>query len=390
MGGSPDIAGRISNEADPGLRPTKFARQFDAAAKNVFPFFPLIAERTEVEELPQASPLQLKPADAFQVPGHHADQLAAMMQSFQQSANRGTGLHFHTLGIAFHFRAHQLERGRQASFKIGWNFAVIFQSRPQDTDIGVAVYRHRIDTPLASVDLAQGRVEGLVMYASVRIHQRAVDVEQVRVEIPPVEVGIGHRNSVYRTDKSDSPCPDVQKTQRLHKGSKLIRKEFDKTIGCRAGRGIDKSSRGAENMTRIFMLISSLLLVAALAGAQDTPGSGAKLGGRELPPRSAAESTNPQSTVIRGCLTGSPGNFTLTDQNGMQYKLMGSDNLLQSKVGHEIEITGVENQAGGPAQQSAAPAPNGVQVSDVRDVAGSCRLGHEGNSQPPTQVPPDK
>ena len=121
-------------------------------------------------------------------------------------------------------------------------------------------------------------------------------------------------------------------------------------------------------MTRIFMLISSLLLVAALAGAQDTPGSGAKLGGRELPPRSAAESTNPQSTVIRGCLTGSPGNFTLTDQNGMQYKLMGSDNLLQSKVGHEIEITGVENQVGGPAQRSAAPAPNGVQVSDVRDA----------------------
>ena len=143
-------------------------------------------------------------------------------------------------------------------------------------------------------------------------------------------------------------------------------------------------------MTRIFMLISSLLLVAALAGAQDTLGSGAKLGGRELPPRSAAASTNPQSTVIRGCLTGSPGNFTLTDQNGMQYKLMGSDNLLQSKVGHEIEITGVENQAGGSAQESAAPAPNAVQVSDVRDVAGSCRLGRQENSQPPTQVPPDK
>ncbi len=147
-------------------------------------------------------------------------------------------------------------------------------------------------------------------------------------------------------------------------------------------------------MTRIFMLISSLLLVAALAGAQDTLGSGAKRGGRELPPRSAAASSNSQSTVIRGCLTGSPGNFTLTDQNGMQYKLMGSDNLLQSKVGHEIEITGTENQAGetngSEAQESTAPVQNGVQVSDVRDVSATCRLGRQGNSQPPTQAQPDK
>lgn len=142
-------------------------------------------------------------------------------------------------------------------------------------------------------------------------------------------------------------------------------------------------------MNRLFVLVSSLLLAAALASAQDTLGSGAKPGAQEPNSQANSQSSTTQSIVIRGCLSGSVGNFTLTDQNGMQYKLMGNDDLLQSKVGHEIEITGTENQSseasGSEAQESAAPAPNGIQVSDVRDVSGSCRLGRDGNSQPPTE-----
>jgi hypothetical protein len=149
-------------------------------------------------------------------------------------------------------------------------------------------------------------------------------------------------------------------------------------------------------MDKLKMLVLSLLLAGTLAGAQDTLGSGAKSGAQEpaSPPASQSSTAQNPGTVIRGCLTGSPGNFTLTDQNGMQYKLMGGDNLLQSKIGHEIEVTGTGNQAseasGRDAQESTAPGPNGVQVSDVRDVSGSCRLGREGSSQPLSGRQPDK
>ncbi len=147
-------------------------------------------------------------------------------------------------------------------------------------------------------------------------------------------------------------------------------------------------------MNRLLVLASSLLLGGVLAGAQDTLGSGAKPEAHDPNSQAASQSSTAQNTVIRGCLSGSTGNFTLTDQNGMQYKLTGDDGVLQPKVGHEIEITGTENPvgeaSGSQSQESTAPAPNGVQVSAVRDVSGGCRLGHEANSKPPTQAQPDK
>lgn len=145
-------------------------------------------------------------------------------------------------------------------------------------------------------------------------------------------------------------------------------------------------------MKKMLAITSSLFLVVALAGAQDTLGSAGKPGTQDPTSQAASRSSTPQNSVIRGCLSGSPGNFTLTDQNGMQYKLMGNDGALQSKVGHEVEITGAENLAAtnsGDSQDSSTQTTNGLEVSDVRDVSSNCRLGR-GNSQPPTQAQPDK
>jgi hypothetical protein len=149
---------------------------------------------------------------------------------------------------------------------------------------------------------------------------------------------------------------------------------------------------GSENMKKMLAVTSSLFLAVALAGAQDTLGSEAKPGAQDPTPQAASQSSTAQNSVIRGCLSGSPGNFTLTDQNGMQYKLLGNDAALQSKVGHEVEITGAENQAApssSDSQDSSTQTTNGVEVSDVRDVSSNCRL-RRGNSQPPTQAQPDK
>jgi hypothetical protein len=149
--------------------------------------------------------------------------------------------------------------------------------------------------------------------------------------------------------------------------------------------GAKDLQEGAENMNRLLVLLWLLFLAGALAGAQDTLGSQAKPGAQEPSAPANSQASSAQSSVIRGCVSGSAGNFTLTDQNGMQYKLMGSDAALQSKIGHEVEITGIENQSTTPDsedQESESHATGAFQVSAVRDVSGSCRLGRDGNSQP--------
>jgi hypothetical protein len=95
-------------------------------------------------------------------------------------------------------------------------------------------------------------------------------------------------------------------------------------------------------------------------------------------PATSSQPSTTQSTVIRGCLSGSAGNFTLTDQNGMQYKVLGDDSALGAKVGHEVEITGTENQSTEASSQSGETmehASNSVQASNVREVASRCKMG---------------
>jgi hypothetical protein len=88
--------------------------------------------------------------------------------------------------------------------------------------------------------------------------------------------------------------------------------------------------------------------------------------------------------VIRGCLSGSPGNYTLTDQNGMQYQIAGDDAPLRSMVGREVEITGVENPTS-PAGDSTSRLANGVQASDVRAVSTTCKKGSSVSAPPPAE-----
>lgn len=99
--------------------------------------------------------------------------------------------------------------------------------------------------------------------------------------------------------------------------------------------------------------------------------------------------TQQNASVVRGCLSGSVGNFTITDQNGMQFRLVGDVGALEGKVGHEIEISGSESQS--EADEGAAPSPSSFQVSNVRDISSSCRPQRDGSVPPPEEnTPPDK
>lgn len=122
-------------------------------------------------------------------------------------------------------------------------------------------------------------------------------------------------------------------------------------------------------MKGLFVLFGSGLLATTLAVAQDMPAN-------ENPDASQSKQTSQTSQtssgVIRGCLSGSAGNYTITDQNGMQYQINGPDNQLQARVGHEVEVSTRQDQSSQTStqgDQTTSSAANSVQVSNIRDVA---------------------
>jgi len=152
----------------------------------------------------------------------------------------------------------------------------------------------------------------------------------------------------------------------------LTRAKAVPMIGKQRSDVSEAESTEGRPMKSMFLLLGSGLLVTTLAVAQDAPSA-------DPSPNSQSSKTyQSSSNVIRGCLSGSAGNYTVTDQNGTQYSIAGPDNQLAARVGHEIEITTRQDQSSESTSQddqASTKATDSVQVSDVRDVASTCKMG---------------
>ena len=135
-------------------------------------------------------------------------------------------------------------------------------------------------------------------------------------------------------------------------------------------------------MKKAVFLILSACLCAVVALAQDTTSGAAANQGQSA---SAMQSPDAVGNTIRGCLSGSSGNFTLTDQNGTQYRLVGDDTALTSKAGHEVEVNGTQNRSMETTNangEEMARAGNNFQVSDVKDISSNCHTNPGSAAQP--------
>ena len=81
--------------------------------------------------------------------------------------------------------------------------------------------------------------------------------------------------------------------------------------------------------------------------------------------------------TVEGCLSGSNGNFTLTDKNGTSYQLTGDTAKLSDHVGHEIKVTGSSGSpTGAESSTGAASGAAGgqtLQVTSVKHVSKTCK-----------------
>lgn len=150
-------------------------------------------------------------------------------------------------------------------------------------------------------------------------------------------------------------------------------------------------------MRKTFLITAILLLSAAWAVAQTSPSTPQST----TPGTSSQQSTSPSSTSpsqqpatpdtsstttqttttqttqtssnsstsIEGCLSGSAGNWTLTDQSGKTWQLAGDTSKLSDHVGHQIRLMGTDNSSS--ASGSSSPSSSNPSSSAGASGAGS-------------------
>jgi hypothetical protein len=127
---------------------------------------------------------------------------------------------------------------------------------------------------------------------------------------------------------------------------------------------------------RYLLLLSVLLLGSLWAAAQNNPS--------QTSPSQTTPAGTGGETTVQGCLSGSSGNYMLTDQNGSSFQLTGDTAKLSEHVGHEIKVTGTASSAsaapsGGTDSSTTGQASGSSQqviaVSSVKHVSKTCQSG---------------
>ena len=82
---------------------------------------------------------------------------------------------------------------------------------------------------------------------------------------------------------------------------------------------------------------------------------------------------------VQGCLSGSDGNYTLTDQSGTSYRLTGDTAKLSEHIGHEVKISGTKSTATATSDSDTMGKTNGaqqaIQVASVKHISKTCQSG---------------
>jgi hypothetical protein len=95
------------------------------------------------------------------------------------------------------------------------------------------------------------------------------------------------------------------------------------------------------------------------------------------------QTSTDSASTIEGCLSGSAGSWSLTDQSGKTWQLAGDTSKLSDHVGHQVRIVGSDNSgsasnSGGSmsGSSSGAGAASGSQstfnVKKVKMISSTC------------------
>jgi hypothetical protein len=149
--------------------------------------------------------------------------------------------------------------------------------------------------------------------------------------------------------------------------------------------GIDNQANRRLQMRQLLLCLSVLLLGLSWAAAQDTSSQSSPNSTSTGQASSSGQTSSTAAggeTTVEGCLSGSNGNFTLSDKNGTTYSLTGDTAKLSEHVGHEVKITGSSSSGAASSSSTGTPSATGsassqqsLQVSSVKHVSKTCQAG---------------
>ncbi len=114
-------------------------------------------------------------------------------------------------------------------------------------------------------------------------------------------------------------------------------------------------------MKKAILLLSSLLFAVTMATAQAVPQSHFAAPSASANSATSSQPASQQSD-LRGCLSGTQGNYTVTDHQGKQHKVMGDNNqALWDDTGHEVDLSG-----------KMVSGSNTFRESGITDISARC------------------
>ena len=122
-------------------------------------------------------------------------------------------------------------------------------------------------------------------------------------------------------------------------------------------------------MKRLLAITAMLLLTVAFAMAKN---------GITTSPLISPAAPAAKGRTVRGCLSGTNGNYTLTDSVGRIWQLEGSTDQLNGEVGHTVAITGRGGNAAVMTGNSKdyidvdMASINDLKVSSVKQISVTC------------------
>jgi hypothetical protein len=137
---------------------------------------------------------------------------------------------------------------------------------------------------------------------------------------------------------------------------------------------------------RKMVVLAFFLLCAAWAFAQTSPSQSSSPGSSQ--DQSATSSQSPATSgdmvTVKGCVSGSAGNYTLTDDSGNAWQLSGDTSKLSEHVGHTVQIkgttsggsSGASGAAGSTSGTSSASGGQTLNVSSVKHISTTCSNTH--------------
>jgi uncharacterized protein YdeI (BOF family) len=133
---------------------------------------------------------------------------------------------------------------------------------------------------------------------------------------------------------------------------------------------------------RKTVLVALFLLCAAWAFAQTSPSQSSNPGSAQTDQSATSSQTSPSSgdmVTVKGCVSGSAGSYTLTDDSGKTWQLAGDTSKLSDHVGHTVQIKGTTSGGSSGAASGSMSGSSGGQtlnVTSIKHVSSTCSNSH--------------